>query len=68
MAGLHATLMDETAAFMNVRLEPTRWTSVDVYGRPWMAPRAGYKLTHKLLISSLGSDHAALNTPSVPHQ
>jgi hypothetical protein len=26
--------------FVDSKLELTRWTVADVYGRPWMAPRA----------------------------
>jgi hypothetical protein len=33
----------------DMRLELTRWTSVDVYGRLWMAPRAGFEVERKFL-------------------
>ena len=40
---------------MKMRLELTRWTLVDVYGRLWMAPRAGYQLDRKYMMCRDGA-------------
>jgi hypothetical protein len=46
-----------------MRLEQTRWTSVDVYRRPWMAPRAGFEVDHKFLSSQVARTSRELSTP-----
>ena len=38
--------------------------SVDVYGRPWMAPRAGFEVTDKFLNSQAVPTSFELSTPN----
>lgn len=40
-----------------------RWTPMDVYGRPRMAPRAGCQIPRKPLIVLVGSGEIISNTP-----
>ena len=41
-----------------------RWILVDVYGRPWMAPRAGFEVARKLLSSHAARTMGEQKTPS----
>ena len=47
-----------------MRRELTRWASVEVYGRPWMAPRAGFEVERNALSAHVVMYVDQLNTPS----
>src|SRR6185369_11452587 len=40
------------------------WTSLEVPGRPWMAPRAGFQIARKLLSERVAQTSNELDTPS----
>ncbi len=61
--GHYWTLMDEIALY-RYELELTCRTSVDVDGRPWMAPRAGFELARKFLVALVMRGSNRRNTPS----
>ena len=42
----------------------TRWTLLDVYGRLWMAPRAGFEIDRKLMSAQIVLRVEELHTPS----
>jgi hypothetical protein len=52
-------------SFGNVTLEANAGgTSVDVYGRPWMAPRAGSKIERKFVMRKSGRPAMHADTPT----
>jgi hypothetical protein len=54
----------EIPAYKYEAVELTRWTPVDVYGRPWMAPRAGFEVRSKPLNVHFVQRMDELNTPA----
>lgn len=45
-----------------------RWTPMDVYERPWMAPRAGCEIDHKYMVLKGGrlASHGSTPTDTPP--
>jgi hypothetical protein len=52
-----------TRAPIDMRLQPARWMSLDVYG-PWMAPRAGFEADRKFLSGVASEAQVTCDTPS----
>ena len=61
--GRYWMLVDELRA-IDMRLRYARWTSVDVLGRPRMAPGAGFEIHRKYVVQKAVDSRKHADTPS----